>query len=207
MNTNRQTHWNSIYSTNPVDGVSWYQQKPEKSLEIIHQFMPAINHPTMIDVGGGASTLVDYLLTDGYDSLVVLDIAEPALAQTKQRLGDSAKKVSWLVADITRTDMPANTFDLWHDRAVFHFLITPEDQLKYVQVMEKTLKPGGILVMSTFAPDGPDKCSNLNVSRYDCDELWKVLGQHFKLIYSDREMHQTPFQSQQAFSYCVFRKL
>lgn len=207
MNGDLQTHWNTIYNTKPVDGVSWYQQKPEKSLQLIHQFMPAINHPTVIDVGGGASTLVDCLLTDGYDSLVILDIAEPALAQTRQRLGDAAKKVSWMAADITKTDLPADRYDLWHDRAVFHFLIRPEDQLKYVCLVEKTLKSGGILVMSTFAPDGPEKCSNLSVNRYDCDELWQILGGKFKLIHSDREVHQTPFQTQQAFSYCVFEKL
>jgi ubiquinone/menaquinone biosynthesis C-methylase UbiE len=207
MNTAQKNHWNNIYATKPVDGVSWYQQKPEKSLQIIHQFTPSINHPNVIDVGGGTSTLVDYLLADGYDSLVILDIAESALAQTKQRLGDVAQKVSWLVADITNIDLPSNTYDLWHDRAVFHFLIMPEDQVKYVCLVEKTLKSGGILVMSTFAPDGPEKCSNLNVNRYDCDNLWEILGQNFKLIYSDTELHQTPFHSQQAFSYCVFQKL
>jgi len=207
MNRELKTHWNTVYDTKPIDGVSWYQQKPEKSLELIHQFMPANNHPTVIDVGGGTSTLVDCLLTDGYDSLVILDIAESALAQTRQRLGDTARKVSWMVTDITMVDMPADTYDLWHDRAVFHFLIRPEDQLKYVRLVDKSLKPGGILVMSTFAPDGPEKCSNLSVNRYACDDLWQILGQKFKLVHSDREVHQTPFQTQQTFSYCVFEKL
>jgi SAM-dependent methyltransferase len=207
MNTNLQTHWNNIYSTKPVDGVSWYQQKPEKSLQIIETFMPPTTHPTMIDVGGGASTLVDYLLADGYDSLVILDIAEPAIAKARERLGDAAQKVSWMVADITNTEMPANRYDLWHDRAVFHFLITPEEQAKYVKLVNKTLKVGGILVMSTFAPDGPEKCSNLTVRRYDCDGLWQILGKQFRLILSDKETHQTPFHTEQAFSYCVFQKL
>ncbi len=134
MNTERQTHWNHIYLSKPVDAVSWYQDKPDKSLQLIHQFTPAQNHPRVIDVGGGASTLVDYLLADGYDSLVILDVAEPALVKTRQRLGDSAQKVSWLVADITHTDLPANSYDLWHDRAVFHFLITTEEQEKYVRL-------------------------------------------------------------------------
>lgn len=207
MNTERKVHWDNIYRTKPVDAVSWYQQKPDKSLQIIEKFMPPTTHPTMIDVGGGASTLVDYLLADGYDSLVVLDIAEPALAKAKERLGDAAEKVLWMVADITNAEMPTNRYDLWHDRAVFHFLVTPEEQANYVRLVNKTLKTGGILVMSTFAPDGPEKCSNLTVRRYACDDLWQILGEQFKLILSDREIHQTPFHTEQAFSYCVFEKL
>lgn len=207
MEATRQAHWNNIYATKPVDGVSWYQGKPEKSLQIIHQFMPAENHPTVIDVGGGASSLVDHLWAAGYASLVVLDIAETALAKAKERLGQAARQISWVVGDITTTDLPANAYDLWHDRAVFHFLVEPEGQTKYVQLVNQALKPGGILVIATFAPEGPEKCSDLPVQRYDCAALQQTLGQQFSLRLSERENHQTPFQTQQAFSYCVFQKL
>ena len=207
MTLDRQNHWDTVYSTKLSDGVSWFQAKPEKSLQIIHQFMPISRQPNIIDVGGGASTLVDFLLTDGYKSLSILDIAESALDTTQQRLGLSSCQVSWLVADITKTELPTDTYDLWHDRAVFHFLTAPEDRAKYVQLVKVSLKSGGILVMSTFAPDGPEKCSNLNVNRYNCDDILAIFGENFKLIHSDREFHQTPFQTQQSFSYCVFEKL
>src|SRR5215831_1698842 len=206
MNTDRHSHWENIYRTKPADHVSWYQSKPEKSLQIIHDFMPATKHPAVIDVGGGASTLVDYLLADGYDSPVVLDIAETAIKEAKERLGGSAQKVAWVVADITKVDLPANAYDLWHDRAVFHFLTRPEDQKKYLRSVEKALKAGGVIVLSTFAPDGPEKCSGLNVRRYDCEMLERLLGDHFILVLSDRELHETPSHTQQAFSYCVFQK-
>lgn len=207
MSLDRQNHWDTVYSTKSSDGVSWFQAKPEKSLQIIHQFMPISREPNIIDVGGGASTLVDFLLADGYKSLSILDIAESALKTTQQRLGLSSKQISWIVADITKTELSADRYDLWHDRAVFHFLTAPEDRLKYVQLVERSLKSGGILVMSTFAPDGPEKCSNLQANRYNCDDLLAILGNNFKFIHSDKEFHQTPFQTHQSFSYCVFEKL
>jgi len=207
MNVHRQTHWNHIYATKPVDGVSWYQNQPEKSLQLIHQFKPVEKQPAVIDVGGGASRLVDALWAEGYRSLAVLDIAETALAKAQARLGPASAQIAWLVADVTNAELPDEAYDLWHDRAVFHFLVEPNEQAKYVQLVGKALKPGGILVMSTFAPDGPEKCSNLPVHRYDCDEVGQVLGTGFKLLLSEREVHQTPFQTQQAFSYCVFQKL
>lgn len=206
MNAQRQMHWNNIYATKPVNGVSWYQDIPEKSLQLIHQFMPVEKQPAVIDVGGGASRLVDALWAEGYQSLTVLDIAATALAQSQARLGPASEHIAWLVADVTDTVLPHEAYDLWHDRAVFHFLVQPEEQAKYVQLVGKALKPGGVLVMSTFAPDGPEKCSNLTVRRYDCDEVWRIPGPTFKLLLSDREIHQTPFQTQQAFSYCVFQK-
>lgn len=206
MEINRQTHWNHIYATKPADEVSWYQGKPEKSLQLIHRFMPVEKHPSVIDIGGGASTLVDHLWAEGYGSLTVLDIAETALAKSKERLGHAARKISWVVGDVTTMDLPINAYDLWHDRAVFHFLVQPEEQTKYVQLVNQALKPGGILVIATFAPNGPEKCSGLPVNRYDCAGLWNILGQNFELLLSDREIHQTPFHTQQAFSYCVFQK-
>jgi hypothetical protein len=114
--------------------------------------------------------------------------------------------VEWVVADISKVDLPANSYDLWHDRAVFHFLTKPEDQKKYLQSVEKALKAGGVIVLSTFAPDGPEKCSGLNVRRYDCEMLERLLGKHFILVLSDRELHETPSHTLQAFSYCVFQK-
>ncbi|MBS1807349.1 MAG: class I SAM-dependent methyltransferase [Acidobacteria bacterium] len=207
MNAPRQIHWNNIYATKLVNGVSWYQDIPEKSLQLIHQFMPVERQPAVIDVGGGASRLVDALWAEGYRSLAVLDIAETALAKSQARLGSASEHIAWLVADVTDTKLPNDAYDLWHDRAVFHFLVEPEERSRYVQLLRQALKPGGVLVMSTFAPDGPEKCSNLTVRRYDCDEVGRILGPTFKLLLSDREIHQTPFQTQQAFSYCVFQKL
>lgn len=206
MNPDRQSHWNNLYATKPVDAVSWYQLKPEKSLELIQRFMPAEKNPSVIDVGGGASTLVDHLRAAGYESLSVLDISEEALTKTRTRLGPISEHIKWIVADVTNTEFPDNAFDLWHDRAVFHFLVDPEEQNRYVHQLTRSLKPGGILVISTFAPDGPEKCSGLTVSRHDCADLRRILGQQFDLLLSDREIHQTPFKTVQAFCYCVFRK-
>ncbi len=207
MNSDRQTHWNNIYSTKAVDAVSWYQEKPEKSIELIQRFMPAEKNPAVIDVGGGASSLVDHLLAAGYKSLTVLDISEAALAKSRARLGPVSDDISWIVADVTNAELPDNAYDLWHDRAVFHFLVDPEERASYVRLITGTLRPGGILVISTFAPDGPEKCSALAVSRYDCVALWQILGRKFDLLFSDREIHQTPFQTQQSFSYCVFQRI
>jgi ubiquinone/menaquinone biosynthesis C-methylase UbiE len=207
MSGEGQNHWDKVYTTKSSDRVSWFQVKPEKSLELIHRFMPVARQPIIIDVGGGASTLVDFLLGDEYESISILDLAASALNTAKQRLGSASERVSWIVADITQTELPANTYDLWHDRAVFHFLTIPADRAKYVDLVERSLKSGGILVMSTFAPDGPEKCSNLNINRYDCEDILAILGQNFKLIHSERESHQTPFETQQSFSYCVFEKL
>ncbi len=207
MSSEKQNHWDKVYTTKPSQRVSWFQSKPEKSLELIHRFMPVGRHPNIIDVGGGASTLVDFLLADGYESISILDIAASALNTAKQRLGSLSDRVSWIVADITQIQLPRNTYDLWHDRAVFHFLTIPADRLKYVDIVEKSLKSGGILVISTFAPDGPEQCSNLDINRYNCDDILAILGKNFKLIHSDRESHQTPFDTHQSFSYCVFERL
>ena len=133
MNVNRQTHWNHIYETKPLDGVSWYQDQPEKSLQLIHQFKPVEKQPAVIDVGGGASRLVDSLWAEGYRSLAVLDIAETALAKSQARLAAASEQITWLVADVTTAELPNEAYDLWHDRAVFHFLVEPEEQAKYAQ--------------------------------------------------------------------------
>lgn len=207
MDFARQQHWDNVYTSKSSDRVSWFQVKPEKSLELIHRFMPVATQPVIIDVGGGASTLVDFLLADGYDSISVLDIASSALETAKQRLGTLSDRISWIVTDITQAQLPSNIYDLWHDRAVFHFLTIPADRVKYVEIVEKSLKSGGILVISTFAPDGPEQCSNLNINRYNCEDILAILGKNFQLIHSDRETHQTPFETQQSFSYCVFEKL
>ena len=206
MTETSRAHWENIYSTKEINQVSWFQAKPEMSLSLVRTWKPATQRPAVIDVGGGASTLVDCLLAEGYESLTVLDIAEAALDKARQRLGTAAQQIKWLVSDITAAVLPAETFDLWHDRAVFHFLTEEKQQASYVATLQRALKRGGVVVMSAFAPDGPTKCSNLNVRQYDCDALALILGDSFQLIASTRELHQTPFQTQQAFSYCVFQK-
>ena len=146
----------------------------------------------IIDVGGGASTLVDDLLANGYTDLTVLDLSAAALAAARKRLGAQASKVRWIEADITKADLPANRFDVWHDRAVFHFLTTPEDRAAYVQAVFHSVKPGGHVIVATFAEDGPNQCSGLPVMRYRADELHAEFGEAFSLLSHEKEAHHTP---------------
>lgn len=194
-------HWENVYSTKAPDQVSWFRAHLETSLSFIEGAAPD-RAARIIDVGGGESTLVDDLLGRGYRNLTVLDISRTALEVTKARLGAHAARVVWLTADVTAMDLPANAYDIWHDRAVFHFLTTAADRSAYVERVKQSVKPGGHVIIGTFGPEGPTKCSGLNVRRYDADSLHGEFGKRFRLIDSIQELHQTPFGTTQQFLYC-----
>lgn len=200
-----KTHWENIYHTKESVQVSWYQLHPHLSLQYIRN-TGAGRTANIIDVGGGASTLVDHLLDDGFQQITVLDISKEALEVAAQRLAQRAKLVTWLEADITKITLPHHKYDVWHDRAVFHFLTNPQDREAYVKTVENAVKPGGHVIVATFASDGPDKCSGLEVSRYDPQSLHHEFGSGFELLDSTQENHQTPFGTEQKFIYCYCRK-
>jgi SAM-dependent methyltransferase len=198
---NREQHWDGVYGTKAADEVSWFRPHLETSLALIEQAAPD-RDSRIIDVGGGESTLVDDLLAKGYNKLTVLDISRTALEVTKLRLGDRAAGVEWLAADVTRIGLPLGAFDLWHDRAVFHFLTEASDREAYVRQVRMAVKPGGHVIIGTFGPEGPTKCSGLNVQRYDAQTLHGEFGSQFRLIESRKELHETPFGTTQQFLYC-----
>jgi SAM-dependent methyltransferase len=200
---NRQEHWNNVYQTKDSSDVSWFQRRPDVSLALI----AAAGTPKtqgVIDVGGGASVLVDCLLDEGYTPLGVLDISAEALNHARSRLGGRADSIDWFVADVTSFN-PPHPFGLWHDRAVFHFLTDPLDRRAYLASLRKSLQPGGAVVLSTFATDGPPKCSGLDVMRYDEVTMRAELGVEFQLQETRRETHITPWESEQRFIYFRFR--
>jgi SAM-dependent methyltransferase len=202
--TDRKAHWEHVYSTKAEAGLSWYQDEPRLSLELIGAVAPA-GRGRIIDVGGGASVLVDQLLDLGCREIAVLDISETALGRAKARLGGRADRVRWVVADVTEAP-ELGTFDIWHDRAVFHFLTDPADRRSYVELARKTVPEGGHLVIATFADDGPKRCSDLDVCHYSARSLADELGEGFSLVRAAREMHTTPWGSSQAFVYGVFKR-
>ena len=198
-------HWEQVYSTKPTDGVSWYQPHADQSLALIQGTgLPA--GASVIDVGGGASTLVDDLLAHHYTNLTVLDLSAAALEAARERLGSQAAQVQWLEADVTQAVLPQYDFDLWHDRAVFHFLTREEDRAAYVRQVLHAVKPGGHVIVATFAEDGPLQCSGLPVMRYDAQGLHAEFGGAFALLGHEREVHHTPFGTVQSFVYCYCRK-
>ncbi len=199
-----QTHWEKIYTEKAPDAVSWYRPHLETSLALIEQAATGCS-ASVIDVGGGESTLVDDLLTRGYEHLTVLDISQTAIDANRKRLGRASERVHWLVADITQVDLGLSAYDVWHDRAVFHFLNSPSDRLTYVRQVTRAVKPGGNVIVSTFGPEGPTKCSGLEVVRYDAESLHQEFGVHFRLLDSCKEMHRTPFGTAQQFLYCLCR--
>jgi len=199
-------HWEKVYSTKATTSVSWFQEHAETSLSIIRSTGVA-KDAAIIDVGGGASKLVDDLLFSGYENLSVLDLSAAALAAAKQRIGLPSAKVVWLEADVTKVDLPNHHFDVWHDRAVFHFLTTPEDRAAYVSTVLRAVKPGGHVIVATFAEDGPTQCSGLPVMRYRADELHAEFGDSFTLLQHSKEVHHTPFGTDQQFVYCYCRKV
>ena len=194
-------HWDKVYGTKAPDQVSWFRPHLETSMSFIERSAPD-HSARIIDVGGGESTLVDDLLERGYSNITVLDISRTAVDVTKTRLGRRASLVEWLVGDVTMIDLPAKTYDVWHDRAVFHFLTSPTDRSAYVERVRTSVKPGGHVVIGTFGPEGPAKCSGLDVRRYDADSLHGEFGTRFRLIDSTKEIHQTPFGTTQQFLYC-----
>ena len=205
MSIDPKNHWEDIYKKKPSNEVSWYSPHLEKSLEIILGFhLP--KEAQIIDVGGGTSTLPDDLLAEGFKNITVLDISLEALEVSKRRLEGKAQSIQWIGADITKASLPASQYDVWHDRAVFHFLTKPEDRQKYVSCMGKALKPGGYALIATFGPNGPLKCSGLEIVRYSPQTLSYELGDAFKLLESFNETHATPFGTTQNFVYCGFKK-
>lgn len=198
---NAQIYWENVYGTRAPDQVSWFRPHLETSLSFIERSAPS-RSARLIDVGGGESTLVDDLLAGGYGNLTVLDISQTAIDVTKARIGVLADRVEWLVADVIKTDLPENAYDIWHDRAVFHFLTTAPERAAYVERVKTSVKPGGHVIIGTFGPEGPTKCSGLNKQRYDADSLHGEFGIRFRLIDSIKELHQTPFGTTQQFLYC-----
>ena len=199
----RQEYWNQIYQTKGSQDVSWYQRRPDLSLALIAASGVG-KDAGIIDVGGGASTLVDFLLNDGYTRLAVLDLSGVALSHSRTRLGARADRVEWFEADVT-SFQPPHRFDLWHDRAVFHFLTAADDRSEYVATLRRTLHPGGTVVLSTFALEGPPQCSGLDVMQYDESSILAELGAEFQLQEVRRETHMTPWQSEQHFIYFRFQ--
>ena len=200
----RKQHWEAVYQTKGETNVSWYQDDPRLSLELIGAFAPT-EGGRIIDVGGGASLLVDRLLGCPFERVTVLDISETSLAKAKSRLGERAARVEWVVADITAVDS-LGTFDVWHDRAVFHFLTEAADRQKYVELARRTVPEGGHLIIASFADDGPKRCSDLDVCRYNADTMGAELGEGFSLVREARETHTTPWGSSQPFFYGVFQR-
>ena len=198
---NAQTHWERIYSEKASNAVSWYRPHLERSLGLIERAAPE-RSASIIDVGGGESTLVDDLLAGGCEHITVLDISQTAVDANRRRLGPAAERVSWLVADITKVELDVAAYDVWHDRAVFHFLNAPSDRVAYVRQAARAVRHGGHVIVSTFGPEGPQKCSGLDVVRYDAEALHRQFGGHFRIVESSKELHETPFGTIQQFLYC-----
>lgn len=196
-------HWDDVYARHSPDAVSWFLAEPERSLGLIRE-AGLTTGAEVLDLGTGASVLVDRLMDLGY-RVTALDLASRALDNSKARLGARAALVQWVVADV-RTWTPAPCFDLWHDRAVFHFMAAPAAQADYLRALRAGLKQGGYLVLAAFAPDGPDHCSGLPVRRYDGPLLTRTLGPEFRLVNQTQEEHRTPWDSVQKFNYYLFRR-
>lgn len=200
----RQEHWENVYASKKEDEVSWFQENPAPSLELI-ALTGVTPRSAVVDIGGGASRLVDALVEMGFQAVTVLDLSKAALSAAKARLGSRADQVEWVVADVTTWE-PQRVYDLWHDRATFHFLIGEQDRTAYVACLTKAVKPGGHAIFGTFAPDGPATCSGLPVMRYDSESLGRVLGGAFELVETRRHKHVTPWGSEQRFQFSAFRR-
>jgi ubiquinone/menaquinone biosynthesis C-methylase UbiE len=197
-------HWEKVYTTRAPESVSWYRAHLETSLTLVERAAAACS-ASIIDIGGGESTFVDDLLLRGYKNLTVVDISQTAIEVTKKRLGSDADQVRWLVGDILEIQLQPRAYNLWHDRAVFHFLTTPELRVAYVRQVTRVVKPGGHVIVSTFGPEGPRKCSGLEVMRYDAGSLHGEFGRRFRFVESSEELHQTPYGDTQQFLYCYCR--
>jgi SAM-dependent methyltransferase len=200
-----KNHWDRIYRSRPTDGLSWYQAQAETSLRLIREL--AVPHSAaVIDVGGGASPLAADLLAAGYADITVLDVSAEALAAAQRRMGAAARRVRWVEADITRADLPGHVYDLWHDRAVLHFLTDPDARHAYITAVEHAVRPGGLVIVATFAEDGPTECSGLPVQRYSAAQLRGLFGAGFEALRDEREVHRTPAGKTQSFVYCCLRR-
>jgi SAM-dependent methyltransferase len=202
---NEKMHWDAVYGSKSPESVSWYAPHLQMSLQYVKSAARG-GDPSIIDVGGGESTLVDDLLEAGFTRLTVLDISAKAIEVTKDRLGRLATRVNWMVADVLDAQLPSDAYDIWHDRAVFHFLVTDAQREHYVAQVLRALKPGGYAIVGAFGPEGPEKCSGLPVSRYDASELHDTFGAPFQLVDSSVEVHTTPWGTPQQFVYCFCRR-
>jgi SAM-dependent methyltransferase len=199
-----KAHWEKVYGTKAPESVSWYTPHLETSLNLI-QKAASSKASAIIDIGGGEATLVDDLLSKGYTDISVLDISQKAIDVARKRIAELADKVHWYCADITTATLPQNYFDVWHDRAVFHFLTEEFQRVKYIEQVMRSVKHGGYVIISTFGLEGPEKCSGLDVVRYDAENLHGQFGKKFKLINSSTEIHNTPMGTTQQFLYCFCR--
>lgn len=202
MDHTTKNHWNTVYKNKEPNQVSWTQEIPKTSLDFIHSF--GLNKSAkIIDIGGGDSKLVDHLLYEGYENITVLDISSKALDKAKKRLGTNAKKVNWVVSDITEFE-PSNTFDIWHDRATFHFLTTSNQVAKYLNIARNAVS--GYLTIGTFSENGPEKCSGLPIKQYSEEKLIAELENGFEKLRCITENHTTPFATSQNFLFCSFKR-
>lgn len=198
----RKEHWEKVYQTKQRNEVSWTQELPKTSLDFVHSFnLP--KSASIIDVGGGDSKLVDYLLEEGFENISVLDISETAIERAKQRLGEKAKKVNWIACDVTEFE-PTTVYDCWHDRATFHFLLNADEIDDYLETARKAVK--GYMVIGTFSDKGPKRCSMLDVHQYSEEELQQELQKGFEKIKCVTEDHETPFHTKQNFLFCSFKR-
>lgn len=202
---NSKQHWEGVYNTKKPGEVSWYQIDPAVSLDMLASTKISLGQK-IIDVGAGASVLVDKLLEQGFKDITVLDISLKAIEYSQERLKENASKIKWIEADITDLE-PPEQYDVWHDRAVFHFLTNPQDRKKYVHIMGKAVKAGGHVIIAAFSLDGPLKCSGLDVERYDSRKMERELGSAFELVKAIDEVHKTPWDKEQKFTYCHFKKV
>jgi 2-polyprenyl-3-methyl-5-hydroxy-6-metoxy-1,4-benzoquinol methylase len=202
----QKQHWEDVYTTKAPTAVSWYRQHLESSLALIER-MSAVHSVAIIDVGGGESTLVDDLISRGYSDISVLDISETAIEATKRRLGPVAGQVKWLVGDLCEIVLPPSRYDIWHDRAVFHFLTLHEQRAAYVAKAAASVNKNGHLIISTFGPEGPTRCSGLDTARYDATALQSEFGSQFRLTDSQIDWHTTPEGGRQQFLCCVFVRI
>lgn len=209
-------HWDTVYATKSPLAVSWYTPRLERSLALIERAMQALREgpgnlapatAQLADIGGGASTLVDDLLASGYRRVVVADLSERALEHSQRRLGPLAEEVQWVVGDATTRLLPDHSVDLWHDRAVFHFLTAPEQRAAYLEHLGRALRPGAFVILATFGMNGPERCSGLPVVRYSAAGLAETLGRDYELVADESEAHTTPGGSTQAFTYTLFQRV
>lgn len=205
MSESRRDHWDQVYSDKGDQDVSWFEATPTLSLELIRQ-CGEIKASSLIDIGGGASRLVDALLGEGMEDIAVLDLSSAALEAARSRLGPLADRVQWIASDVTQW-RPERSYDVWHDRAAFHFLVEPADRAAYVERLEQVVPPGGHAIIATFAPDGPERCSGLPVMRYDPAALAREVGPGFQLVDQRRYTHTTPWNSRQAFQFSVLQRV
>jgi trans-aconitate methyltransferase len=201
---NRRSHWENVYGTKAFTDVSWFQPRPERSLQLIEKAAVGPGD-AIIDIGGGASTLVDHLIDDGFTDVTVLDVASTSLEQAQERLGKRAADVAWVVSDVTAF-RPTRTWQLWHDRAALHFLTDARDRARYVEVLKATLAPGGHVVLATFGPNGPLTCSGLEIRRYSIEMVEDLLGPGFALQSQELENHLTPMGLNQQFLYSCWTR-